>query len=145
MEAGCCGLTLLTGGQITLWCFILLTGNARELHPTGAVPPQTLPPFFCGNAAAADLNDHPSHQTESGRASRFRLFLFIRMSGSRPSRSKLTGLAKKSRMHLHSGFFRFIFHFSSFICTPPVFSHSTRTTVRIRPSTSRLQLWQQRK
>ena len=64
MEAGCCGLTLLTGGQITLWCFILLTGNARELHPTGAVPHKR-PLLFCGNAAAADLNDHPSHQTLS--------------------------------------------------------------------------------
>ena len=38
MEAGCCGLTLLTGRQITLWFLILLMGNARELHPTGAVP-----------------------------------------------------------------------------------------------------------
>ena len=144
MEAGCCGLTLLTGRQITLWYFILLTGNARELLPAGAVPHKR-PLLFCGNAAAADLNDHPSHQTESGRNSRSRLFFFAQMTGSRPSRSKLTGLAKKSRMHLHSGFFRFIFHFSSLICTPPVFSHSTRTTARSRPSTSRLQLWQQRK
>ena len=64
MEAGCCGLTLLTGGQITLWYFILLTGNARELHPTGAVPHKR-PLLFCGNAAAADLNDHPSHQALS--------------------------------------------------------------------------------
>ena len=64
MEAGCCGLTLLTGRQITLWYFILLTGNARELHPTGAVPHKR-PLLFCGNAAAADLNDHPSHQTLS--------------------------------------------------------------------------------
>ncbi len=56
-------------------------------------------------------------------------------------------VSKKSRMHLHSGFFLFAFHVSlplPLICTPPVFSHSTGTTVRIRPSTSRLQLWQRR-
>ena len=34
--------------------------------------------------------DLPPHQTESGRSSRSRLFLFIEMSGSRFSQSKLT-------------------------------------------------------